>query len=313
MTADAEPFSHAVIEAVAAIPPTVTPWGRGWCAAVASMLEAAAAKPGNVHPRAWFADLAFGDLVAAGVAIAAPLDAAPDRPLGETILMAVQAATAATPSNANLGIILLVAPLAAVPGDAAALRPAAVDTVLARLDASDAKSIWEAFQIARPGGLGKAERHDLAGPAPPSILDAMRLAAERDTIARLWAHGFEPLIAGPVADIAGAIAAGVPLETAIIRGHLRQLARQPDSLIARRHGEDVAAEVSVRAAAIVALEGRTGWRSAVDDFDASLRTPHRLNPGTTADLIAAALFILLWDGRLRTALPRPGSGPFFGR
>lgn len=303
MTPDASPFCAAIAEAILTIPPVVSAWGRGWCAAVASILEAGAAKPGNVHPQSSFVDLSFADLVAAGGAIAPPMEAATNRPLGETILAAVRAAAAATPSNANLGIILLIAPLATVPGPAADLRPDAVDAVLERLDDADAAAIWEAFRIARPGGLGRADRHDLSGPPPRSIIDAMQLAAGRDTIARLWAQGFAPLFDGPVADLAADIDGGVPLETAIIRSHIRQLARQPDSLIARRHGEDIAADVSHCAAALVAREQEPDWPASVDAFDASLRSPCRLNPGTTADLIAAALYILLRDGRVRPALP----------
>jgi len=37
---------------------------------------------------------------------------------------------------------------------------------------------------------------------------------------------------------------------------------------------------------------------AANDFDRELRSPKRINPGTTADLCATALYILLRDGRL---------------
>lgn len=304
MTPDATPFCDAITKGILTIPSAVLPWGRGWCAAVASILEAAAAKPGNVHPRASFADLTFDDFVAAGHAIAPSLDAAVDRPLGTTILAAVHAATAATPSNANLGIILLIAPMAAVPDVGEGLTPTAIEGVLARLDAADAASLWEAIRLARPGGLGHTDRHDVAGPPPRDIREAMRLAADRDMIARLWAHGYQPLFEGPVTDLAAGIDAGLPLETAIIRTHLRQLARQPDSLIARKHGAAVATEVSAHAADLVARESDPDWQATVAAFDTALRSPRRLNPGTTADLIAAALSILLLDGRLRPALPR---------
>jgi triphosphoribosyl-dephospho-CoA synthase len=299
-------FREAFTKAVGMIPASVTPWGRGWCGAVASILEAAAAKPGNVHPGASFNDLAFGDLVTAGIAIAASLDSARCQPLGETIVQAVRAAVAATPSNANLGIILLLAPLAAVRDDAHGLTVADIDAVLGRLDATDAKAIWTAIQLARPGGLGTSDRYDLAGPPPADIRAAMRLAADRDTIASLWAEGFGSLFDGPVADLADDLSDRMPLETAIIRCHVRQLARRPDSLIARRHGAAVATGVSVRAADLVAREDDPDWSTAVAAFDASLRRPGRLNPGTTADLVAAAIYILLRDGRLRPAfLPTP--------
>jgi triphosphoribosyl-dephospho-CoA synthase len=310
MPLEAASFVASVTAAVGRLPAELAPGGRGWSAAVASILEAAAAKPGNVHPAAAFPDLSFPDLVAAGIAIGPALDAAPAQPLGETILAAVQAATAATPSNANLGIILAIAPLAAVPGPARRLTQADVAAVLGRLDAADAAAIWQAIRLARPGGLGRADRHDLADPPPADIRSAMREAADRDAIAALWAEGYDSLFAGPVADLAAALAAGDSLETAIIRCHLRQLARRPDSLIARRHGLETAALVSTEAAAVVALEAKPDWGARVAAFDARLRQPRRLNPGTTADLVAAALYSLLWDRRLQPALgfvPRSAS------
>ena len=298
-------FGDALAAPLRLIPAPLSAWGRGWCGAVASILEAAAAKPGNVHPHAPFPDLTFSDLVAAGLAIAPALEAAAEKPLGRTILDAVTAARSATRSNANLGIVLLVAPLAAVSDDRGPATPSAVEQVFGLLAAADAAAIWTAIQAARPGGLGTSSRWDLAGPPPPDIRAAMQVSAGHDTIARLWARGYDELFTGPVGDLAAAIAAGVPLETAIIRCHLRQLARRADSLIARRHGEATAAEVSARAADLIAWEEDARWPVAVAAFDASLRQPRRLNPGTTADLVAAALYILLRDGRLQAELPFP--------
>ncbi len=305
MPPEAALFADSVTAAVGRLPVELAPGGRGWTAAVASILEAAAAKPGNVHPAAAFPDLAFADLVAAGIAIGPALEAASARPLGETILAAVRAATAAAPSNANLGIILAIAPLAAVPGPPRRLGPADVAAVLERLDAADAAAIWQAIRLARPGGLGRADRYDLADPPPADIRGAMQEAADRDAIAALWAEGYGSLFTGPVADLAAALSAGASLETAIIRCHLRQLARRPDSLLARRHGLETAARVSAEAAAVVARETESDWADRVAAFDARLRQPRRLNPGTTADLVAAALYSLLWEGRLQPALPFP--------
>lgn len=272
------------------LPPDCPPGGRGWCAAVASILEATAPKPGNVHPGASFADLEHADLVAAGLAIAPAMERAPRQPLGRTILDAVHASRAVTRSNANLGIVLLVAPLATTD------EPRSVDGVLDRLTAADAADVWQAIAVAMPGGMGSSSRDDLHGPAPHDLRAAMRHAAPHDTIARLWAEGYGPLFTGAVADLDAELAACLPLGDAIVRCHLRQLAREPDTLIARRHGQMAANEVSRLAADVLAAGD--GWRAAAARLDAALRTPRRLNPGTTADLVAAALYILLREGRL---------------
>ena len=283
--------------AAAAVAGLTCPAGsRGWCAAVAGILEATAAKPGNVHPAASFADLTHADLVAAAVAIAPVLERATTAPLGRTILEAVSAARSAADTNASLGIILLTAPLAAVP-DGEPLSAAAVDQVLARLDAGDAADVYRAIALARPGGMGRVDQDDVAGPPPTDLRAAMRAAADRDQIARLWAEGFGPLFAGAVADLSTTVDAGMPLLDAIVECHLRQLAREPDSLIARKHGAAAAAKVSAAAAAILRLSA-TERPAATAAFDASLRSPLRLNPGTTADIVAAALYILLRTGRI---------------
>lgn len=284
----AHPVPAAAVAAVAAhVPAALRPGGRGWCAAVACLLEATAPKPGNVHPGASFADLSFADLAAAAAAIAPVFDRAAGEPLGAIVLQAVRGSRAVTRSNANLGIILALAPLATLPDGApphaAMPRP---------LTAADARDVWEAIGLATPGGMGTAARLDLAGPPPTDILEAMRLAAPHDRIAGLWADGYGSLVDGLVSDLAAEFAATDSWTDAIVRGFLRQLGREPDSLIARRHGPSVAAAVSARAASAIAA-GPDDWRGQAAALDRSLRAPVRINPGTTADLVAAALYILL--------------------
>ena len=279
--------------------------------AAASILEASAAKPGNVHPAADFPDLTHTELVAAGLAIAPAMERAAEMPLGQTVLAAVRAARSVARSNANLGIVLAIAPLAAVPdAPAAKAAPAtaraAVAAVLARLTPADAADVWQAIRLSQPGGLGESPQHDLAGPAPADLLAAMRLAAPRDAIARLWTDGYQSLHAGLVADLLAAIDHGLPLHDAIVDAFLAQLAREPDSLIARKHGLPVALEVSGHAAAARAAP------QTIPAFDRFLRSPRRLNPGTTADLTAAALYILIRDGRLLSDAMAPWSSSPLG-
>lgn len=284
-------WDRAVAAGLARLAGACVPGSRGWCAGAACILEASAPKPGNVHPGCAFPDLAHEELVAAAIAIAPIMDQAAAAPLGRTILAAVEASGRVTRSNANLGIVLAITPLAAADPPGRVLEP------LARLAPADAADVWRAIALARPGGMGTSDRHDLRAPPPADLRAAMRAAAHRDQIARLWATGYTDLFAGLVTDLAVEVAAGHPLDDAIVRSHLRQLAREPDTLIARRHGADVAADVSRRAAGVLAAG--PGWRPAAAAFDRSLRTPRRVNPGTTADLLAAALYILLREQRIR--------------
>jgi len=275
--------------ALSAIPAAA---GRGWAAAAASILEASAAKPGNVHPQASFSDLRFEDLLAAAVAIRPAMEAAATRPLGETILEAVSASRRVTRSNANLGIVLAIAPLAAV---AAPPSPGGVAAVLESLDARDAALIWKAFAIARPGGLGESPQHDLAGPPPEDILEAMAAARSRDAIAELWSDRYAAFLsAGPGTRSRGMVA--------ILREELGDRRPAGRGLIARRHGLEAAVEVSREAADILSTDDSARDR-AIAAFARRLHAggevagrPRPLNPGTTADLVAAGLFVLLREG-----------------
>src|SRR6476619_6256717 len=89
----------------------------GMCAQAACILEATARKPGNVHRYADFVDTTYLDFLLSAAAIGPVMDRALGRPLGETVLEAVRATRRVTGRNTNLGIILLLAPLASVPPD----------------------------------------------------------------------------------------------------------------------------------------------------------------------------------------------------
>src|SRR4051812_42624110 len=126
----------------------------GLCAQVACVWEATARKPGNVHRFCDFDDTLYTDFLLSAAASAPILEGARDRRVGETILLAVQATRQVVASNTNLGILLLLAPLAAVP-EGEALRNG-VEGVLSRLDVQDARAVYRAIRLALPGGLGKA-------------------------------------------------------------------------------------------------------------------------------------------------------------
>src|ERR671938_633469 len=89
--------------------------------------------------------------------------------------------------------------------------------------------------------------------------------------------------------------------SAIVEAFLALLAAVPDTLIERKRGRAAAERVSAEAAAVLAAGGvrSDAGRSALARFDASLRRDgNALNPGTTADLATAVLFVALLEERL---------------
>src|SRR5437899_992179 len=87
----------------------------GQCAQLACVLEATARKPGNVTPFIDFEDLTYLDFVLSAAAIAPVMDRAAELGVGRTVLDALEATRHFVGTNSNLGMLLLLAPLAAVP------------------------------------------------------------------------------------------------------------------------------------------------------------------------------------------------------
>jgi triphosphoribosyl-dephospho-CoA synthase len=270
----------------------------GQCATWACLLEVSIPKPGNVHRGADFDDLSFHDFAAAAVAIGPVMDrAATGAGVGRSVLDAVAATRRVAATNVNLGIALLLAPLAVVPRETS--LEAGIHDVLSGLSPADASLVYEAIRLANPGGLGKVDQGDVRGPAPDDLLDAMRSAADRDAIARQYATGFRDVFGLVAPELRRNLAEGRPLGAAVIRTHLRTIEVLPDTLIARKCGPAVAAEAALYAGQVLAArEGEDGdYLEALADFDFWLRSDgHRRNPGATADLIAAGLFVLLREG-----------------
>lgn len=269
------------------------------CTAMACLLEVMAAKPGNVHRGSDFDDATFGDFVLAGQAIAPVLERGPHEHLGQTILNAVHATRAVTATNVNLGIILLLAPLATIARD----EPwqSGLPHVLEHLTPDDARDVYEAINLAQPGGMGKVNEADLSAAPPSDLLAAMKLAAERDTIARQYTNNYHE-IATIVLPMLQENLRKLPTLSAIVRTHVEVLAVLPDTLIARKSGPLVAQQASEWAGEVLTAAERSTeeYYHALADLDFWLRADGRKrNPGTTADLICAALFLALRDGVLQ--------------
>ncbi len=279
------------------------PWTIGQCVALATLLEATAPKPGNVHRGADFEDVTYPEFVAAGIAIAPVLEDAAGRPVGATVLAAVEAARRVTPRNTHLGAILLLAPLAAVPRSEP--LAAGVTAVLGRLSADDARDCYAAIRLAAPGGLGRVEQSDVESTAPSDLLAAMRLAADRDLVARQYAEDFRQVFECVVPWLSADLSAGLAPLDAIVHVHLQLMSQFPDSLIGRKCGAAVA-QRSANLAATALNSGPPGsdaYYDALADLDFWLRSDgHRRNPGTTADLLAAGLFVLLREGIMNEPL-----------
>lgn len=271
----------------------------GQCATLACLLEATAPKPGNVHRGADFEDVTFMHFAASAVLLGPAMQqAAEGAPLGQCVFQAVDAIATLVASNTYLGTLLLLAPLAAAAGRGGVRQN--ITGVLGGLTAADAERVYAAIRRAQPGGLGKVDAHDVNDASPASLLAAMAAAADRDLVARQYANNFATVLDEALPALLAELAGGRTLIEAIVRLHLRLMANHPDSLIARKCGLPVAEHASAWAQAVLsARDDEAVYRESLADFDFWLRSDgNRRNPGTTADLVAAALFVALGEGRI---------------
>ncbi len=265
----------------------------------ACMMEVLSPKPGNVSPGRDFADASVRDFMDSACAIAPELAVAGTRPLGVTILKAVQATRAVVNHNTNLGIILLIAPLAAV-HEGRTLNDG-IDEVLNAAVVSDSRIVYQAIRLAQPGGIGDSTEQDLNSEPTLNLVECMRLASDRDMIARQYANSFEDVLKNGVRwlDEAAEHAESQPQQIAWLA--LRLMAEFGDSLIARKCGQQMSNTVRLKASEVLDNGWPIGQYSTrrFAEFDAFLRhDSNRRNPGTTADLVAAILFAALREGRM---------------
>ena len=290
-------------------------------AQAACLLEVMAPKPGNVSRGRDLPGLTYGDFVLSAYAIGPAFRSHLGGRVGRLILEAVRRTRRQVRTNTNLGIILLLASLARASLDSRRTFRDRLERVLSSLDVRDARDAYAAIRLAEPGGLGKVEAQDIRSAPSVTLLECMRLAAGRDAVAREYASGFETTITVGLPMIRRLRERHVPLPIAIAQTYLALLAAVPDTLVVRRHGAVRARALRQRARRVVEAGGfltERGRRMA-ERLDRDLRSarPPR-NPGATADLTVASLFLWLLDdqgflGRMGTAIStgprrrRPGS------
>lgn len=263
--------------------------------------ELAALKPGNVHRYGDGHGMCVADFAACANA-AAPGLTRRGSTVGQRILDAVTASHAEVRCNTNLGIVLLCAPLACAAEEMLAngerfnhvgTLAARLTTVLERLDTDDAELAYRAITLANPGGLGVAPEADVRGPARIGLRHAMALAAARDRVALQYVTGYADIFDIALPAFERLLADG-GREYATTGLFLMLLARWPDSHLLRKFGDSVAHIVTREAVrfhdVFIRAKLSPALRDELLDWDSRLKT-QGLNPGTTADLTVATLFV----------------------
>ncbi|KUO65949.1 MAG: hypothetical protein APF84_01430 [Gracilibacter sp. BRH_c7a] len=277
-------------------------WNISLAVQAACILEADAPKVGNVNRFHDFADCCLEDFHFSALAVAHPFGFIEKQGVGLTVYKAIKATQALVKTNTNLGIVLLIAPLAMAwcrtKEKQSWLKE--IGNVLEGLTIEDTAYVYQAIRLASPSGMGKVKEHDVFNEQSADIplQEAMKLAADRDMIARQYINNFEQVLEIGYKALGDALTKGLSLPKAIAHTHLFLLTQYPDSLIVRKSGLEKGKEVQTFAQKVWE---RGGWltpegQAYVQEFDHWLRKSGKaLNPGTTADLMAAIIFVYLLE------------------
>jgi triphosphoribosyl-dephospho-CoA synthase len=254
-------------------------------------LDVTALKPGNVRVGVPAHGMDADDFLRSAQACAPALGQR-GASVGQRVLEAIGRTQRVVHCNTNLGIVLLAAPLFGAAESGGDLRPA-LARQLAGLDRGDATLVYQAIRLARPGGLGTRERHDVSSEPQVTLLEAMREAQQRDRIARQYAQGYVDVFELGLPHWRHALARFGDEPWAATYLYLVYLSTWPDSLIERKFGAATAQAVLERA-----RQFRSQWSAHADlndikarllSWDEELRHAG-LNPGTSADLTVATVF-----------------------
>ncbi len=300
------------------------------CLQLAILLEVSAEKPGNVNLSSSFEATTCQHFLASAVAVGPSFQEAANRGvlvaegklgvsevgLGQLIRNCVSEVTSwQRGGNTILGTIMLFAPIAVAAGmtptgkdfslDLAALRRN-IDLVVRSTTPLDSVYLYEAVDIANPSGLGKAPDLDVNDPASKqrliqenvTLFEVFKLGASYDDICSEWVNNF-PVTFNLAFPYLTEQLKSKTANTAVVQTFLKILSKRPDTFIARKVGKEMAGIVSSDAKAVLELGGleTEGGQAALKRFDQKLRaTQNKCNPGTTADLTAAALALCTLSG-----------------
>ncbi len=299
------------------------------CLELAILLEASAHKPGNVSVVTNFESTRYEHFLASAVAARPSLEYAAKQGIAvherKTRVADVGAGHIIKDcvadidswqhgGNTLLGTVILLVPIAIAAGmtpnedrfETSKLRKN-VKLVIESTTPEDAVSVYEAMKIAKPSGLGKAPKLDINDPSSiqrileenVTLFQVFRIAEKYDTICSEWINNYPITFDLAYPFLTNQIAGGDDLTQAILHTFLKVLAECPDTFIARKTSLERAKEVSAEAGKILGLGGlkTSKGRQRLTEFDAKLRrSSNLLNPGTTADVVAAALAVCTLGG-----------------
>ncbi|HVP92169.1 MAG TPA: triphosphoribosyl-dephospho-CoA synthase [Acidobacteriota bacterium] len=301
------------------------------CLQLAILFEISADKPGNVNLTTGFEGTRYEHFLASavattpwfklaaehGIAVSREEIKVSDVRVGQIIRNCVLDINSwQYGGNTLLGTVILVSPIAVAAGMTNAMKENILEIhqlrqnlkrVIESTKSEDAVDVYEAIRIAKPSGLGKAPELDVNDSNSVNrivkesitLYQVFKIASPYDRVCSEWINNYPLTFQVAYPYLMEQISDSKDLNKAIIHTFLKVLGEYPDTFIARKIGIEKAKEVSVKASKILELGGleTSPGRKSLHEFDLELRrSSNDLNPGTTADIVAAALALCILNG-----------------
>ena len=294
------------------------------CIQLAMVMEVSAyPKPGNVDRNHDYEDTRFEHFLASAVSIHPVMENAAKSKtgVGSLIHSAVrESAKWQNGGNTHFGAFILLVPLAMAAGDILHKKHeftieelvSCAHDIVKKTNVQDAIEFYRSFETAKVR-VNPVDEFDLQDSSSlgsldeknTTLYDLMEISRGYDLIADEWVSGFERcancgkmIIRCLGADKRGG--SKLDVNDAVVYAFMKTLSENRDTFIQTKFDETTADYVSGRARDIL-LEfkpQRSGFdavRLAVEEFDDELLSKG-INPGSTADIVIAGLFIALLGG-----------------
>lgn len=294
------------------------------CSSLAVLLEVSAyPKPGNVHRHSDGFTTNYEQFLAGSVSIGPVMGHLAEKSskkenigLGKSINNAVDEMFRwQKGGNTHLGVILLFAPISAGAGLALSKGSLNLDelrehikNIIKKSQSKDSIHIYNAINKAMSQeNLGTSNKLDITNAKSIETirrdkitpLEIFEICSKKDLICQEWVTGFSIVFQQGYPFLNEKLSKGARINNATVDTFLKILSENPDSLIIRKSGEKNAEQVSQKAKRILESGGSQSEEGVnkLWILDKELKKKKgRLNPGTTADLTAASLFILCLTG-----------------
>lgn len=274
------------------------------CAQLAMILEVSATpKPGNIDRDHNYTDTRFEHFLASAVGVYPIMEKASGSRSGvgafirESVL---ESGKWQNGGNTHFGAFILLIPLVMAAGEDRGCLRTRVQEIVRETSSEDAIEFYRAFRDAKVkvkpvedldlndlNSIGKIEAQGL------TLFKMMEISGSYDIIAGEWVNGFEKTFecAASIRDKIGKYG----INDAVVLTFMEILSRYKDTFIQTKFDGRKAEEISLMAKKILEKGDFEEIRNEICSFDEKLLRDG-INPGSTADIIIAGLFVSLFEG-----------------